>query len=405
MVMEQLNLVWDVGAVFTPSAPISNSALFAGRTAQLLQVLDTISQRGQHAVIYGERGVGKTSLANILFDVLNKRPEKIEVTRVNCEEQTTFSSIWQSVFRSLSVKQETNSAGFKSEKGNEEVPANVYLPEDVRPDDVRYMFERLNRHTIVIIDELDRIEDKNTTTRLADTIKTLSDNATNTTLILVGVGDSVDDLIREHTSIERALVQILMPRMSKGEIVEIIEKGMNKLSMSISQEAEKKIVQLSRELPHYTHLLCKHAAQGALMEARTGIALQDVVKALEVALEQAQQSIVRGYHTATISPRGNLYTEVLLACALAPRDELGYFSSASVRAPLSRIKGKPYDIPAFARHLNDFCIKQRGEVLEKTGYPRRYKFRFKNPLMEPYVVMNGLKKGLISEDDLGVAIS
>jgi len=127
------------------------------------------------------------------------------------------------------------------------------------------------------------------------------------------------------------------------------------------------------------------------------------MKALEVALEQAQQSVVRTYHTATSSPRGNLYTEVLLACALAPRDELGYFSSAGVRPHLSRIMHKPYQIPAFARHLNDFISEQRGAVLERTGYPRRYKFRFRNPLIEPYVIMNGLKKSLITESDLEMA--
>jgi hypothetical protein len=45
------------------------------------------------------------------------------------------------------------------------------------------------------------------------TIKTLSDNASSikTTLILVGVADSVDELIGEHQSIERAIKQVPMP--------------------------------------------------------------------------------------------------------------------------------------------------------------------------------------------------
>src|SRR2546422_2375002 len=40
------------------------------------------------------------------------------------------------------------------------------------------------------------------------------------------------------------------------------------------------------------------------------------------------QSIRSVYHTATRSPRReNLYAKVLLACALAPTDDLGYFRS------------------------------------------------------------------------------
>jgi DNA-binding NtrC family response regulator len=50
----------EAGTVFTPSAPINDKALFAGRIDQVRQVMDAVSQRGRHAVIYGERGVGKT---------------------------------------------------------------------------------------------------------------------------------------------------------------------------------------------------------------------------------------------------------------------------------------------------------------------------------------------------------
>ena len=54
-----------LGEVFTPSAPIDRLRLFAGRDQQRLAVLDAILQRGRHAVLFGERGVGKTSCANI----------------------------------------------------------------------------------------------------------------------------------------------------------------------------------------------------------------------------------------------------------------------------------------------------------------------------------------------------
>jgi hypothetical protein len=118
-------------------------------------------------------------------------------------------------------------------------------------------------------------------------------------------------------------------------------------------------------------------------------------------VEQAQQSIVSGYVQATTSRRGNLYSQVLTACALAEKDALGYFASSDVRDPMSGIMGKHYDIPAFSQHLNDFCENDRGPILEKSGYPRRYRFRFCNPLMEPYVIMSGISKGLITKDILG----
>jgi hypothetical protein len=62
--------------------------------------------------------------------------------------------------------------------------------------------------------------------------------------------------------------------------------------------------------------------------------------------------------------------------------------------------GKPYRIPAFARHLSKLCETGRAGVLEKTGERRRYRYRFTDPLLEPFIVMNGLAEGLISPSQL-----
>ena len=52
--------------LFRPKAPIEDDKLFQGRLKQVSDVLDVIYEDGAHAVIFGERGVGKTSLANII---------------------------------------------------------------------------------------------------------------------------------------------------------------------------------------------------------------------------------------------------------------------------------------------------------------------------------------------------
>jgi hypothetical protein len=57
-------------------------------------------------------------------------------------------------------------------------------------------------------------------------------------------------------------------------------------------------------------------------------------------------------------------------------------------------------IAAFSRHRAEYCTAQRGPVLERTGVPRRYRFRFRNPLLQPFVIMEGLAQGLIKRADL-----
>lgn len=72
------------GTVFTPTIPVSEESLFAGRMDEIRRVVDVINQRGRHAVVYGERGVGKTSLANIISTKLTS-PREIVAPRVNCD--------------------------------------------------------------------------------------------------------------------------------------------------------------------------------------------------------------------------------------------------------------------------------------------------------------------------------
>jgi hypothetical protein len=208
--------------------------------------------------------------------------------------------------------------------------------------------------------------------------------------VVVGVADSVDQLIQEHASVERALVQIPMPRMSNSEIREIIDTGLGRLSMTIEAQAVSRIAILSQGLPHYTHLLGLYAARTALDGGTQKITLEIVDRAIQNAIAKAQQSILSAWHQATNSARkDNLFTEVLLACALAEQDQLGYFRAQDVREPMCKITGKHYEIPSFAQHLNEFCDPKREAVLEKTGEKRRYKFRFRNPLMQPFVIMQG----------------
>jgi hypothetical protein len=92
-----------------------------------------------------------------------------------------------------------------------------------------------------------------------------------------------------------------------------------------------------------------------------------------------------------------LFPQVLLACALAEVDELGYFSSSDVRGPLCKITGEDYDIPNFSQHLDKFSSEEaRGPVLEKWGPARRFRFRFRNPLLRPFIIMKGLTEKVIS---------
>ena len=254
---------------------------------------------------------------------------------------------------------------------------------------------------IVIFDEFDRIKNTAVITAMADTIKALSDNSVNATVLIIGVADSVNELIREHQSIERALVQIPMPRMSNDEIRSIIDKGLARLTMAIDGAAREDLVIFSQGVPYIAHLLCMFACRAALASGRKTVYVSHVEQGMNRSLDQWQQSIRALYDEAVQSPRpGHIYREVLLACALAEVDELRFFSTAAVRKPLRQIANRDFEPFNYARHLKDLSEPARGRVLYRVGELFRLRYRISNPTLRPYIIMRGVKDGLITKDQI-----
>lgn len=371
--------------VFTPFAPVASRDLFAGRVDQLFDVSGAISMPGRHAVIYGERGVGKTSLANMLKEVL-PHPDiagrSFRTVKVNCVTNDSFASIWERIYQALDL----------------EVP-DGWRRAVPNPDSIRMQLASLSSPAIIILDEFDRLQDDDALSLLADTMKSLSDNRTPTKLVLVGVADSLEELIGEHESIKRAAAQISVPRMAEADMSRIIDSGLGSAEMTITRNARKGIETLAEGLPHYVHSLALRAALKSLSEDRTEVTSWDVRAAIEKALDN--HTVLEEYQRAVQSPRReNLFAPVLAASALAEKNRLGAFTPASVRDPLSRIMGRPYDIPAFSRHLKDFTEPDHGSVLRRYGSPRKYTYRFRDPLLQPFTVLSAIQDGLLPEEML-----
>ena len=379
---------------FTPGKPVSNLDLLAGREKQISKVLEAVLSPGQHAAIYGERGVGKSSLANLIYDMVSATGKNVFIpVQINCSTMVSFNEIWREIFKQIQLH---TSSG--------EATLDEQVPDTPNSEDIRHIFTQVGSPTIVVMDEFDRVDDL-VSVAMSDTIKTLSDRGTDTTLVLVGVADSVEQLIAEHQSVDRALLQIPMPRMSRDELIAIVTKGMTRLpELSIEPGLDRRIAEISKGLPHFTHLLAKHAALSAIDEGRRMITQKDYESALKSATEDKSQSLGQAYLKATHSAKESIFEQVLLACALAT-DERGIFGAKHVRKHLAQIMKKPIKMEAYIRHLDKFSRPERGPVLKKEGQKRKFQYSFVEPMMQPYVLMKGLTEGKITEEQLSVLSS
>jgi DNA polymerase III delta prime subunit len=401
------SLRFEASSLFTPSAPIAEHELFAGRGTQIRTLIEATEERGKHAILYGEAGVGKTSLAKVYAELFPSTLRYLKSYRVQVDPSDDFSSVWRKVFKDIHVRVLRNS---DSNSRLEELSALAafYEGQKILPDDIRRELDAaftVAEIPIIIIDEYDKLKDSEAHTLMANTIKSLSDYGVNTTIVLVGVAENIGSLIGEHPSVMRCIEQVHMPRMNTTERRDILDKRIPKLGMKLHQDALWKIVELSRGLPSYVHLLGLYSTQNAIDRRSTLITDSDVDAAISRVLLRLQESLSEKYHSAVHSNRGdNLYSQVLLSCALAESDDRGSFTPMNIAKQLTRILGREKEMPtsAFQQHLVKFTADERGKVLTKTGRERAYRFRFTDPAMQPFVIMKGIQSGIVGKEALNV---
>lgn len=385
---------WDAvdyhaSQLFTPHAPIDEEQLFVGRIRLVEALLDTVFQKGQHAILYGERGVGKTSLANVIQTKVFSRSKRYRIIKRNCTKRLRFKQIWTQLLDDMSLE---DGRPLSSELGPAPGPYEV-LKAIARFHD--------NMRPIFIIDEYDRVLERATHDKMADLIKYLSDQAIDATVIIIGVAGSVKQLFGGHPSIERNVKQVAMPLMSEAELHLIFDSRLKQLGMTMESDVQQLIVRLSQGLPGYAHLLGQNAARAAIEKHSLKIDATFMPRAMNKAIAGCDERIQEQYAAAVRSTKpNNQYRQALLACAMAEFNERGYFTAASVKAPFSKIMGSEKGFETFNRHLLEFCSEKRGEVLTRVGSPKSYEYKFSTALMRPFVVIKGVADDLITKDDL-----
>lgn len=377
----------ELSELFSHSEPVRETDLFSGRTSQLRRLIEAVFQGGQHAVIYGERGVGKTSLANTFRQKIFPVSSRVKFFTTQCLWGNDYADIWTRAF------------------GPHRWPDGDYafdeIDDTIDPHSLLRVMGKFGENTnpVFIFDEFDRVSDEDTKLRMAETIKLFSDECPRVTIVIVGIGHTIRDLLEDHMSVRRALRQIEMPRMSPEEIREIVTVRLGKAAMTIGQGTLDEIVTLCRGMPGYAHLLGLHSAKAAVAEHTLHVTDEHLWKSLSICLEEAGESTRQDYAKAVQSPQpGNHLRQALLACALAMPDDFGSFTAASVRDPFTAIIGSRRDIPDFNRHLKAFCSDQRGPILERSGSHKNYRYKFRDAMMQCYVIMKGVSDGMIRPD-------
>ncbi|MFD6950521.1 MULTISPECIES: AAA family ATPase [unclassified Nocardiopsis] len=393
-----------LGQHFRPGAPVDTFSLLKGRGQQVSSVLAAVRGLGQHAVVFGEPGVGKTSLAHVARSIVANIPPRHFGVRIQCSADDSFASVWRKFYAQALVESDIYPGGNQRDL-SEAISRveSICTADEVSPFDAYRVLNIVGRVTPVflVIDEFDRIPDYVARELFSDLIKNLSDNLAPVTVVIVGVSDDVGGLISGHQSIQRALTQIPMPRMGSDELTEVLNEGLASAGITVPGRIARRCVELSQGLPYYVHLIGGLMGEFAVLDGKDEVQNVHYIQALQAAVERTSHTIVQKYRDATASHRSDaLYEIVLLACALAETDDLGYFLPSAVREPYSVLTKKNRRTADFIRHLQAFCDYSRGPIFDTRGEGRQTKYRFIDPLLQPYVLILGFVEGRLSGEDV-----
>ena len=247
--------LWEA---FTPARPKQVERFFAGRRDALQRMITAIQEDHAHVIIYGPRGIGKTSLANIFTE--SATHAEYRVLRYPCSTGTKFTEIFRGFLKNLPsdyMDRQTQAKYSGIDNFEQLLPSGDFGPTELSEALGHLKLE----HAILIVDEFDRVASGEMKRNLVEAMKNLSDNSAQVTLIIIGIARSLEELLGIHPSIQRHLVGIHLPLMEASELRSMILTAEEACSLPLDDATRDMIVSFSRGLPYYAQLLALHACR------------------------------------------------------------------------------------------------------------------------------------------------
>jgi len=393
-----------VRKVFTPHTPVDEIEHFFGREDEASRLVSVINSPGQHILVYGDRGVGKTSLSKTACRVLLQGViQQGEFFEKRCGADDSFSTIVEeplaAVGVDLSFKEKSKT---HNEGGGAKVDAFILKADlsskretkttqtsTLRPDSPSWVANKLhNLKGVFLIDETDALVCDIDKKKIAELIKMLSDSKSEFKLVVVGIASTGEELTAGHPSVERCLKEVPLLRMTDDDLKKIIYNGMKKLHLVCDTEVVDKIVDISAGFPHFTHLISLKCAESAVVDGNRHITLESLKKALEESVKESEgtlRSVLDS--TLRVLTKPEEYRLLLLAASYCKTPE---FRSSELRDKLSLMFGVEIDSRSLSRRLTTLTKGEEVTILSK---PARGCFQFTDPRMPSFLKM------ALSKDD------
>ena len=142
---------------FTPSQPVADRRLFAGRDEVLKTIIRSIEDQRLHVVLYGERGIGKTSLMHVLTQAATEA--RYIVVYTSCGANSNFDDTFRAAATDIPLLFHSGFSPTAAETEKGSSLADLLPTEPLSPRKFGDLCAKLTgTRVLIILDEFDRAE-------------------------------------------------------------------------------------------------------------------------------------------------------------------------------------------------------------------------------------------------------
>jgi Cdc6-like AAA superfamily ATPase len=393
----------------TPSEEVKTPERLFGRDKNLTAIDRALNSPGRQIFIYGDRGVGKTSLARTAAYI--HTGSSGEPIYVPCGRTSTFAGVVQAIgHQTISIKDrmERRASGrganvnvplFGGVGFSGGTPGSVNIPApqtiDEALDVVRYVAHKRGDRLVVVIDEMERIETTTERDKFAEFIKNIPTLGNHVRFIFCGIASDVNELLNSHPSAGRILEAIPLARLHHNHLWQIITTVAEKLHVTIDRDMLVRIGQISDGFPHFVHLIGDTMFWAMYDDPQPvkAAARQHFRAGIKGALERSEGVLRVQYETATQKTKNTEdYEEALWAMADTTSDRRQLqeiYESSYVRIMLKRAQRKALPKERFNQRLLALRKESHGRII--VGHGSGW-FSFRENIMRGYVRLRAEQK-------------
>ena len=379
LLAEQEERTAQLTEIFTPSRPKFGGFHFSGRRPTRERLRQILFQQGAHVLLYGTRGLGKTSLSNTMAQV--GVDCGFTVARLSCSFTTTFDDLTHSLIRRLVQA---------------EVLEFEAIDHGAKGHGLMDLLASVHRHPILfVLDDLDNVEDPTFRQRLMETLKGVSDLGLPVRFLIVGVARDIETIVGRDVRLERNLVAVQLPHMSWVDLQGLIDHGMTACGLDCAPEISGTIRIVSRGLPFVAQSLCLNAALNAVSQDRSHLEQADLVHTIDRFLDEIDPRIRDTYDVITRQESHQLMVDLIFCLAVAPQDRYGQISIDDMADVPVTPAGRRLDRATIQRGV-DVLVAENGVLEPRVDSSGVQRYAFATDLLRPFTLMRqGRAKGLL----------